>query len=173
MNRSFISIVMGVALAAPITLPDASAAIIARVTPPAQSVSTASVLVFASDTPTSVNPQGALLTPVVNGRAKEFFINNSGSLTPTRFSVTVTLPAGDTVSSFKRCDLDVYFSGRGTCTSGTVTTVSMTTGVAFTTIVSLPPGSFISFQIIQTKNANITISTSVSSAFLGGSVSNS
>ena len=153
--------------------PAASAAAIAKAISPPQSLSTNALAIFPSGTQSYTNPGIAYSSSISNGGVKNFYINNGGSRTVSRFSFTVTLPNASNVSFFKRCNLGVAFTGPNTCASGSPTTISMTPGVEVTLVLSLVQGTFYQFKIIQNKSGTITVNSRVSSAFIVATTSNS
>lgn len=122
------------------------------------SVSSGSLIVFASGTQTFINPQTSYNVAVTNG-IKTFYVNNSGSFSTAGFALIITLPANASVSSFKRCNLNVAFVGNNTCASGSTTNLSMTPGSPTTYMISLPTNSFYSFQISQNKSGTMQVHT--------------
>jgi hypothetical protein len=165
---------MGAFLLAPIQPPIATAAVKATANPSALSVSTGSMAVFAGDSYTATNPFGALLTPVINGRAKVFFIKNTGDFGVSRFALTLSLPTGTNIANFRYCSINVYFTANDVCGSGSYSSLTINENVATAIILTLPPNSYYAFQIRQNKNTNMTVSVSASSANINTSgISNS
>ena len=163
-STSLVAAAMGALMLAPIQPPIASAALKATANPSTLSISTGSMAVFAGDSYTATNPFGALITPVINGRAKFFFIKNSGSFGVSRFTLTLSLPAGTSIANFRRCAINVYFSANDVCASGSYSSLTINENVATVIILDLPPNSYYAFQIRQNKNTNMTVSVSASSA---------
>lgn len=171
---SLVAAVMGALLLAPIQPPIASAAIKATANPSTLAINTGSMAIFAGDSYTATNPFGALITPIVNGRAKVFFIKNTGSFGISRFTLTLSLPSGTAVANFRRCDINNYFSANDVCSTGTYTALSISANTATSIVLNLPPNSYYAFQIRQNKNTNMTVSVSANSAHINTSgVSNS
>jgi hypothetical protein len=160
---------MGAFLLAPIQPPIASAATKATATNSILSISTGTMAIFAADTFTATNPYGALTTPVVNGRAKFFYIKNTGNFGQSRFTITLSLPAGTAIANFRRCAIDINFIANDTCASGAYTSHSISANTATSFTLNLPAGSFYAFQIRQNKNTNMTVNVSASSAFINTS----
>jgi hypothetical protein len=123
------------------------------------SVSSGSLIIFASASQTFTNTGVALSTTVSNGTAKTFFVNNSGSISTNAFAFIVTLPNNSNVSYFKRCAINVAFTGSNTCATGTPITVAMTPGVSTSYVLSLPSNSFYSYQIVQNKSGSMVVNT--------------
>jgi hypothetical protein len=167
-TASLVAAVMGAFLLAPIQPPMASAAIKATANPSTLSISTGSMAVFAADTYTATNPFGALTTPIINGRAKVFYLINGGNYGTSRWTITLTLPAGTNIQNFRRCDLNVNFTANDICGSGSYTALTISASTATTFIINLPAGSFYALQLRQNKNTNLLVSVSVSSAFRTG-----
>lgn len=165
-TTSLVAAVMGALLIAPIQPPIAYAANKATATHSALTVSTGTMAVFAADTYTATNPMAALVTPVINGRAKVFHLINSGDFGVSRWTITLTLPNGTSIANFRRCDLNVLFIANDVCQSGTYTALTISASTATTFVITLPAGSFYALQIRQNKNTNMTVSVSASSAFI-------
>lgn len=173
-TASLVAAVMGAFLIAPIQPPIAFAATKATATNSLLSISTGAMAIFAADTYTASNPFGALTTPVINGRAKVFYIKNTGSFGSSRFIITLSLPSGTAIANFRRCALDVTFIANDICGSGSYTALSISANSATTFILNIPANSFYAFQIRQNKNTNMTVNVSASSAYINTSgVSNS
>ncbi|MFM6940897.1 MAG: hypothetical protein ACKOXI_02850 [Candidatus Planktophila sp.] len=165
-TTSLVAAVMGAILLAPIQSPSAFAANRATATHSAISVSTGTMAVFSADTYTATNPMAALVTPVINGRAKVFYLINGGDFGIARWTITLTLPSGTSIANFRRCDLNVSFIANDICGSGTYTALTISASTATTFIITLPAGSFYALQIRQNKNTNMTVSVSASTAFI-------
>ena len=172
-TASLAAVAMGVMTIAPIVAPLASAATTAA-TSNVLSVSSGTVQVFATAAQTFTNTGVALSTSISNGTPKNFFINNSGSLSMSRFTLTITLPNSSNVSAFRRCNLNVSFTGTNTCASGSPTVVTNpVSGSATNYTLSLPANSYYSFQIVQNKTGTLTVSTLASLTYVVAGVSNS
>ena len=165
-TTSLVAAVMGALLIAPIQPPIAYAANKATATHSLQTISTGSMAVFAADTYTATNPMAALVTPIVNGRAKFFYLINGGDFGVSRWTITLTLPNGTNIANFRRCDLNVNFTANDVCETGTFTALTISASTATTFIITLPAGSFYALQLRQNKNTNMTVSVSASSAFI-------
>lgn len=163
-TASLVAAVMGAFLLAPIQPPIATAAVKATANPSTLSISTGSMAIFAGDSYTATNPFGALITPVINGRAKVFFIKNTGDFGVSRFTLTLSLPAGTNIANFRYCAINVYFTANDVCGSGSYSSLTINENVATAIVLSLPPNSFYAFQIRQNKNTNMTVSVSASTA---------
>lgn len=173
-TASLVAAVMSALTLALIQPPIASAAVKATASPSTLSVSTGTMAIFAGDSYTATNPFGALLTPVINGRAKVFFIKNTGSFGVSRFTLTLSLPSNTNIANFRHCAINVYFSANDQCQSGGYSNLSINENVATVIILNLPPNSYYAFQIRQNKNTNMTVSVSASSAHIDtSSVTNS
>ena len=172
-STSLVAAVMGALLLAPIQPPIAYGAPTAR-SVNTQSISTGSVRIFATTTQSYVSTGIALSTSVTNGAAARFFLNNGGSLTVSRFVMTINLPPASTVATFKRCPLGASFTGVSSCSSGSPTTLANpVSGSATNYLISLPGPGFYAFQIIQNKNGTMTVNTSGSLQYVTGSIHNS
>jgi hypothetical protein len=117
------------------------------------------LIVFASGLQTFTNTGVAYSTTVSNGNPKTFYVNNSGSIGVSAFAFIVTLPNNSNVFYFKRCALNVSFTGNNTCSTGTPVNVTMTPGVSTSYILSLPANSFYSYQISQNKSGTMVVNT--------------
>ena len=138
-------------------------------------VSSGSYKVFASATQTFVG-SGALTTPVTNGTPKNFFINNGGTLGVSRFIMTITLPNSSNVANggFRRCAVNVSFTGTNTCATGSPIPVTNPVSNASTTyVIDLPASGYYAFQLVQNKTGNITVTTSISPSYYVSGVTNS
>ena len=130
--------------------------------------------IFATATQSYTNTGVTLSTSVANGTAKTFFVNNSGNLVVSQFTMTITLPNSSNISSFRRCPLNVAFTGANTCAVGSPTVLTNpTSGTGTTYILPLPGPGFYSFQITQNKSGTMTVSTSASLSNLINGVFNS
>ena len=168
-SASLVAAAMGALILAPIQPPVASAAARATVTNNALTISTGAMAVFAGDSYTATNPFGALVTPVINGRAKVFFIKNGGNFGISRFVLTLSLPSGTSIANFRRCPINTYFSANDVCSSGVYTAMTISANSATTIVLTLPPNSYYAFQIRQNKNTNMTVSVSANSSHINTS----
>lgn len=133
-----------------------------------------SVQVFATANPSNTSTGVALSTLISNNSPKTFYVNNSGNLAVSRFIMTITLPSASNISSFRRCPLNVAFTGTNICASGSATVLTNpTSGAATTYVLPLPGAGFYSFQITQNKTGTMTVSTSASLSNFTGGVTNS
>ena len=137
------------------------------------SVSTGSLIIFPSGAQTFTNTGIAYSSTVSNGIAKNFFVNNSGTFTTSGFAMIILLPSNSNVSAFKRCNINVAFTGTGTCASGSATTVAITPGSSTTYSLPIAPNSFYAFQIVQNKSGSIQVNTYANSSFISYGVSHS
>ncbi len=171
-SASLVAAAMGALILAPIQPPSAFATT-AQAKNSTISISSGKLIIFASGVQTFTNPAAIYTSAVVNGTPKNFFINNSGSFTSSRFAMTISLPANSNVSAFRRCNINVAFTGTNVCASGSSTTQSITPGSAVTYVLSTTPNSFYCFQLVQNMTGVITVSTSASTSFITTSVTNS
>ena len=170
---SLVAAVMGVALVAPIQPPVASATP-AATTDHILTINSGSIQVFATATQTFTNTGTAFSTSLTNGTAKTWFVNNGGNLTVSRFLMTITLPNNSNISAFRRCGLNIAFTGNNVCASGSSTTLTNpTSGVSMTYTISLPGSGFYSFQIVQNKSGTMTVTTVASLLYVSGTTYNS
>lgn len=170
-SASLVAAVMGALILAPIQ-PLIAQATVATAGNTTQVVKSGSLIVFASANQTFTNPGIAFSVAVTNG-IKTFYINNSGDFDVSRFTLTISLPSGSNVSSFKRCDVNVAFIGNNTCASGSTTTAAITPGSPTTYLLALPKNGFYSFQISQNKSGTMVVSTSASLAHITNSTTSS
>lgn len=172
-STSLVAAVVGAFLLAPIQPPVANGAPTAR-TLNTLNVSSGSLRIFATTTQSYISTGVALSTSVTNGAANRFFVNNGGSLTVSRFVMTINLPAASNVATFKRCPLGASFTGISSCSSGSPTTLTKpVSGSATNYLISLPGPGFYAFQIVQNKNGTMTVNTSGSLQYVTGSIRNS
>lgn len=158
---SLVAAVMGAIIIAPIQPPRAEAA--SALTNNALSVSSGSIKVFATTSQTFTSTGVTLSTSIANGTAKTFFVNNGGSLMPMRFTMIISLPKSANISSFRRCGLNIAFTGANTCASGSSTAITFPgSGSASIYELLLPGTGFYSFQIVQNKTGTMTVDTLVS-----------
>jgi hypothetical protein len=165
---------MGALLLAPIQPPIASATT-AVAKNNTLSVTSGSLIVFATGSQSFTNTGIAYSTIVGNGTVRTFHINNSGSLGVSRFTMTITLPAANSnVSAFRRCALNVSFTGTNTCATGSPVVVTDPVHNSATTyILTLPANSFYSFQIVQNKAGSLVVSVTTSLSNVSGTTTNS
>lgn len=171
-SASLVAAAMGALILAPIQ-PTTAFATTAQAKNTTLSISSGSLILFASGTQTFSNTGVIYSSTVSNGVAKNFFINNSGSFTISRFTLTITLPATSNVSAFRRCNINVSFTGTNVCASGSSTTQTITPGSAVTYVLSMAPNSYYSFQVVQNRTGAITVATSANSAFITTGITNS
>lgn len=166
-SASLVAAVVGAFILALTQPPVAASAARATALNPSQiSVSTGSIRVFAADTYTATNPGAGLTTPVINGRAKVFYIINTGDFTLSRFTMTLVLPSGTVIANFRRCDINVTFISNDVCGSGAYTATPMSANSATILVLNLPPHTYYAFQIRQNKNTNMLVNISASTAHI-------
>ena len=173
-SASLVAAAMGALLLAPIQPPIASATT-AVAKNNTLSVTSGSLIVFATGSQSFTNTGIAYSTIVGNGTVRTFHINNSGSLGVSRFTMTITLPAANSnVSAFRRCALNVSFTGTNTCATGSPVVVTDPVHNSATTyILTLPANSFYSFQIVQNKAGSLVVSVTTSLSNVSGTTTNS
>ena len=173
-SASLVAAAMGALLLAPIQPPIASATT-AVAKNNTLSVTTRSLIVFATGSQSFTNTGIAYSTILSNGTVRTFHINNSGSLGVSRFTMTITLPAANSnVSAFRRCALNVSFTGTNTCATGSPVVVTNPVHNSATTyILTLPANSFYSFQIVQNKTGTLVVSVTTSLSNVSGTTTNS
>lgn len=173
-SASLVAAAMGALLLAPIQPPIASATT-AVAKNNTLSISTSSLIVFATGSQSFTNTGIAYSTILSNGTVRTFHINNSGSLGVSRFTMTITLPASNSnVSAFRRCALNVSFTGTNTCATGSPVVVTNPVHNSATTyILTLPANSFYSFQIVQNKTGTLVVSVTTSLSNVSGTTTNS
>lgn len=173
-GTSLVAAVVGACILALTQPPVADAAISATSNNSTLSVSSGTLRVFATATQTFTSTGVALSTAITNGTAKNFFVNNGGSLSVSRFTMTITLPNSSNVSAFRRCAVNVSFTGSNTCASGSpVVVTNPVSGSATTYVLTLPGNGYYAFQIVQNKSGTLGVSTSATLTNVTGSVTNS
>lgn len=125
------------------------------------SVQSGTVRVSANSVNTANTSGVALSTSVVNG-IKTFWVHNYGTLEVSTLTMTIGLPANSTISTFRRCSVNVNFSGSNTCATGGTSNLAITKGTPTAFALPLPAGSFYSFQLNQNRTTTMTVSISVS-----------
>lgn len=168
-TASLVAAVMSALTLALIQPPIASADVKATANPSTISLSTGTMAIFAADTYTATNPFSALTTPIVNGRAKFFYVKNTGNFGLSRFTITLTLPSGTAIANFRRCAININFIANDTCESGGYTALSISANTATSMILDIPSGSFYAFQLRQNKNTNLIVNISANSAHINTS----
>ena len=173
-SASLVAAAMGALLLAPIQPPIASATT-AVAKNNTLSISSRSLIVFATGSQSFTNTGTAYSTIVGNGTVRTFHINNSGSIGVSRFTMTITLPsANSNVSAFRRCALNFSFTGTNTCATGSPVLVTHPVhNLATTYILTLPANSFYSFQIVQNKSGALVVSVTTSLSNVSGATTNS
>lgn len=173
-SASLVAAAMGALILAPIQPPSAFATT-AVAKNNTISISSGSLIVFATGSQSFTNTGIAYSTALSNGTVRTFHINNSGSLTVSRFTMTITLPAANSnVSAFRRCAVNVSFTGTNTCATGSPVVVTAPVhNIATTYTLSLPATGFYSFQIIQNKAGTMVVSVSASLSNVSGATTNS
>lgn len=172
-SSSLVAAVMGALIVAPIQPLTAQAAPAAK-SQNVLSMTSGSILIFATATQTFTNTGAALSTSVSNGVAKNFFVNNGGLLQVSRFVMTITLPNSSNISAFRRCAVNVSFTGSNTCASGSpVALTTPVSGTATNYLISLPGSGYYAFQIVQNKTGTMTVNTSSNLSFVTGRTTHS
>lgn len=173
-SASLVAAAMGALLLAPIQPPSALATS-AVATNNTLSITSGSLIVFATGSQSFTNTGTIFSTTLSNGTVRTFHINNSGTLSATRFLMTITLPsANSNVSAFRRCAVNISFTGTNTCASGSPVTITHPIHNAATTYtLALPANGFYSFQIVQNKSGTMLVSVSASLADVSGATSHS
>lgn len=135
--------------------------------PAGLSIGTGSFIAYAATSPTGPNPGGAALTLTKSAAAQYFYVRNTGTIDITSFSIAVTYDTGPGPVTLDRCDVGVSFSGVNTCSTGSKTAMPIVSGVM---TLSLPPNSWVEFELDPKKNVLPTISVSVSSSQIRSSM---
>lgn len=125
------------------------------------SVASGTVRVSANSVNTPNTSGVQLSTSVVNG-IKTFWVHNYGTLEVSTMTMTVGLPGNSNISSFRRCAINVNFSGNNACVTGGTSNLTISKGTPTAFALPLPAGSFYSFQLGQNRTATMTVSISVS-----------
>ncbi len=173
-SASLVAAVVG-ALVLALTQPLSASATTAVAKNNTLSISTSSLIVFATGSQSFTNTGIAYNTIIGNGTVRTFHINNSGSLAVSRFTMTITLPAANSnVSAFRRCAVNVSFTGTNTCASGSPVNVTAPVHNAATSyVLPLPASGFYSFQIVQNKAGAMVVSVSASISNVSGTTTHS
>ncbi len=174
LSRALFTAVLGVALVAPSQISPAAAAISADTVSSALSTTTGTVRIYGSLTQTFTNPSiGNPLSLTELAKDGYFYIQNNGSISTPAFNVTITLDTGS-ITSLKRCNVGVVFTGVGACASGTATTMTLPSlGVLTTYTLTMAPTTFYNLELIGSKTATATINLSVRTSQLGTRTINS
>jgi len=171
-KTSFVAAVVSVLAISLTQSPIAGAAASAQ-TEHTLTVTSGVVKVFATTTQ-SFTPTGVTLSAGITNSTTTFFVNNSGNLTVSQFTMTITLPNNSNISAFKRCALNVAFTGANLCAAGSpITLTQPDSGASGTYTISLSGSGFYSFQITQNKTGTMLVSTSASLQNVVTTISNS
>ena len=172
-SRALITAVMGAALVAPIQLSSAEAAITAGAVSSTLSMGTGTVRIYGSATQTFTNPSigNPLSLPIAKNTAKNFFIQNNGSISTPAFRMTITMTG--TLTSLQRCDVGVLFSAAGVCASGAATTITIAKNTLTTITLLMAPNTFYNLQLKGTAAETVSIDHSVLTSQLGTRTINS
>ena len=125
-----------------------------------QSLNTASVVLYATSTSSGAN-SGTALALSRTSNAQFFYLRNTGNVDFVKLSMLITYDNGPGTVTLLRCNLGVTFSSTNTCSSGSTTAVTISSGVV---TLAFPSNSWFQFQIDTNKTATPTISVSVSSS---------
>lgn len=125
-----------------------------------QSLNTASFVLYATNSSSGANPGTALVLSRASN-ARFFYLRNTGNVDFVKLSMLITYDNGPGTVTLRRCNLGVTFSSTNTCSSGSTTTVTISSGVV---TLAFPSNSWFQFQIDTSKTATPTISVSVSSS---------
>lgn len=128
-----------------------------------QSLNTASFVVYATNSTSGANPNGAPLTLSYTRDAQYFYVRNTGTVDITGFSLAVTYSVTPARTEFYRCEVGVVFSALNTCASGIRTTIATNSGLV-TIPIPLPPNSWVAFELDPKKLTTPTVNVSVSSS---------
>ena len=171
-SRALITAVMGAALVAPIQLSSAEAAITAGAVSSTLSLGTGTVRIYGSATQTFTNPSigNPFSLPIVKNTAKNFFIQNNGSISTPAFRMTITMTGTPTL---QRCNVGVLFSSAGVCASGTATTITISRNTLTTITLLMAPNTFYNLQLKGSAAETVSINLSVLTSQLGTRTINS
>ncbi len=125
------------------------------------SVASGTIRVSANSANTPNTSGVQLSTSVVSG-VTTFWVHNYGTLEVSTLTMTIGLPGNSNISAFRRCAVNVNFSGPNACVTGGTTNLTITKGTPTAFALALPAGSFYSFQLNQNRTATMTVSISVS-----------
>ncbi len=133
------------------------------------SVASGTIRVSANSANTANTSGVQLSTSVVNG-ANTFWVHNYGTLEVSTLTITIGLPANSNISTFRRCAVNVNFSGPNSCVTGSTSSLTITKGTPTVFALPLPAGSFYSFQLSQNRTTTMTVSISVSLSHYAGKI---
>ncbi len=164
---------MGVVLMAPIQLSSAEAAISASAVSSTLSLETGTVRIYGSATQTFTNPSigNPLSLAIAKNTAKNFFIQNNGSISTPAFRMTITMTGS--LTSLQRCDVGVLFSSAGVCASGTTTGITISKNTLTTITLLMEPNTFYNLQLKGSAGETVSIDHSVLTSQLGTRTINS
>lgn len=156
---------MGASLLAPIYLTPVYAVTKAQAVSSAQSVGSGAVEIYPTATQTFTNPGAALV--VANGANKDFWVESGGTLSSPQFNMTLTTTGN--LTSLKRCNVGVLFTGPSTCASSTPTTITISKNTLTTLSLTMTASTWYEFQMTSTGGAGkpVTVSTAVLSSQIG------
>jgi hypothetical protein len=170
-SRSLVAAAVGACLIALTQPPVVANAASATARNSTMSVTSATLRVFAADTMTASSTGTAYVVNINKSTPKTFYIRNTGTLTSTSFSFTITLSnTGAKISSLYRCNVGVYF--------GTTLKKCGPTNVSGTGIITAPvkplyigsqtltlaPGGWVAFQIDLDTTCDMTFNVSANIA---------
>jgi hypothetical protein len=122
-----------------------------------QSVSSGIFSLVAKTTAGGTATTGSL-TDASATKVRNFYVNNFGSINTSKFKLTFT---GTTTATYQACPVGATLVTT-TCSSGSLTTFTLTSNVA---TFAIPSGSWVAIRM-TTASATVTISISISSAQL-------
>ena len=142
-------------------------------------VNSATLQVIAVDTATATLPNATYSVAVNKSNPVIFYIRNTGSLTTSAFTLTISLDSGAKISTLHRCNVGVYFNATvkkcGPTAIAATQIVGSPTASPYTTnqTLTLAANAFYAFQIDVDKNCTMTVGTLASLSNVTGSTYNS
>jgi hypothetical protein len=116
-------------------------------------------IAYATTSPTGVNPTAALVLSN-SSSAQYFYIRNTGTISISAFTITLSYSSGPGTVTLFHCDQGVAFSG-SSCVSGNgKVSISQSGSVSLV----LPSNSWYAFELNPKNSVTPTVSISVSSS---------
>jgi hypothetical protein len=138
---------------------DAQASPVAAATEITSFTNSARFIAYATRSVSGANPLAALVLSN-SATAQNFYIRNTGTVSISSFTITLSYSSGQGAVTFYHCDLGVAFSG-SSCASGKGKVITAQSGSVSLVI---PAGSWYAFQLDPKKLTTPTVSITVSSS---------
>jgi len=124
------------------------------------SITSASIIAYATSTTTGSNPNGAALTLNNTNQPQYFYIRNTGNVLISGVTIGISYSANPNTTVFLHCNQNVLFVSATTCATGSTTSMAG----AGTITLSLAAGSWYAFEIDPRRTTRPTVSVSISSS---------